>query len=68
MGELSGAATRLKESLTLFREIGDETGYATTLNTAGLVALRQRDDAAAEAYFAESLVLQRRMTDLNKPT
>jgi len=63
-GELAGAQTYwqeahqlLSESMTLFKELGDDSGFVLPLSTLGWVMLRQGDPAAAVPLLEECSTL-----------
>jgi predicted ATPase/DNA-binding CsgD family transcriptional regulator len=57
--EYEGATALLEESLALYRDLGDERGIATALQTLGSVAREQGHYARAQALHEESLTLSR---------
>src|SRR6266700_2251936 len=61
-GELAGAQTDwqeanqlLSESMTLFKEVGDESGFVLPLSTMGWILVRQGDYAAAVSIMEECI-------------
>jgi non-specific serine/threonine protein kinase len=67
-GELAGAQTDwqeahklLSESMTLFKEIGDEDGYVLPMSTMGWLLLRQGEYAAAVPIMQECMALCRKL-------
>jgi len=58
-GDYRRAATLGEESLTLFRELGDQHGIALSLNVLGYVARLKGDNAAARSMSEESLAIFR---------
>ena len=52
-----------RQALDLWREIGNETGVAFTLNGLGMVATGQGAYASARAAYEESLAIRRRLGD-----
>ncbi len=46
-GRFADAASALEESITLFRELDDDWGYALALMSLGYIAARQQDSATA---------------------
>ena len=62
-GDLGRAGTALRESLTLWRELGDKWGMAFSLHNLGHVAEVQTDYGRANAHFEESLLLFRELGD-----
>jgi predicted ATPase/class 3 adenylate cyclase/Tfp pilus assembly protein PilF len=63
LGDYAAARTLFEEGLTLWREIGDQQGTATSLNDLGWVALIQGDCAVARTLSQESLALWREIGD-----
>jgi predicted ATPase/DNA-binding SARP family transcriptional activator/DNA-binding CsgD family transcriptional regulator len=57
------ATTRLEEGLSLWRELGDERGIASTLQDLGSVAREQARYARAKALHEESLSVWRGLED-----
>jgi hypothetical protein len=55
------ARSRLEESLTLFRELGDTWGLAGAHGALGRVAYEQGDDAQARSLQEEGLILVREL-------
>jgi tetratricopeptide (TPR) repeat protein len=62
-GDYPAAQALFEESLSLYREIGDERGIAYQLNNLGIVARYQRDYARAVMLYQQSLELQRARGD-----
>jgi predicted ATPase/class 3 adenylate cyclase/DNA-binding CsgD family transcriptional regulator len=62
-GDYLRAATLGEESLTLFRELGDQRGIALSLNVLGYVARMTGDYAAARSMCEESLAIFRQKED-----
>ena len=62
-GDYAVAQALLEESLTLYRQLGNQTGIAASLGSLGVVALNQDDYAVARALYEESLIIQRRLGD-----
>jgi len=62
-GDYRRAATLGEESLTLFRELGDQRGIALSLNVLGYVARLRGDYAAARSMCEESLAIFRQEED-----
>jgi len=59
--EYERARSLLEESLTLYRELGDEMGSASSLQTLGSIAREQGHYAKAMAFHKETLALQREL-------
>ena len=57
------ATARLEEGLALYRELGDERGVASALQTLGSIAREQGRYARAQALHGESLSLWRGLGD-----
>jgi predicted ATPase/DNA-binding CsgD family transcriptional regulator len=57
--EYERATVLLEESLTLYRDLGDEMGIASALQTLGSIARERGHYARAVAFHEESLALQR---------
>ena len=53
----------LEESLTLYRQFGEEAGIAWVLNQLGLIAIGQNDFERAKQLFSESLIIRKRLGD-----
>jgi tetratricopeptide (TPR) repeat protein len=62
-GDHSAAQALLEESLTLFRELGDQRGIANVLNYSGNIAWAQGDLERAKALHEESLAIRRALGD-----
>lgn len=62
-GDYSAAEQWLQESLTLWRQIGDDLGAAATLNNLGALARRHGDATLAQERFEESLAIRERSND-----
>ncbi len=62
-GDLARAATLLEEGLSLFRELGDMAGVATSLSHLGLLAYYRGDLARAAILHEEGLTLVRQLGD-----
>lgn len=60
-GDAAPARALLEESVALFKQFGDEYGYAWALNHLGQVARLQGDQALAMNCFTESQALFRRL-------
>jgi len=67
-GELAGAQTDwqeaqqlLSESMTLFKEVGDDGGYVLPMSTMGWILLRQGDYAAAVPLMEECITRCRKL-------
>ena len=60
-GDYKAARDLREESLTIFRQLGDQSGVAATLMNLGLVAGQQGDYNAARALYAECLGIQRQL-------
>jgi predicted ATPase/DNA-binding CsgD family transcriptional regulator len=56
-GDFHYAATACEESLTLFGELGDLSGVASSLYRLGYIAWIRGDSATARSYYEESLTL-----------
>src|SRR5262249_27015102 len=59
LGELQTAQRLYAESLSIYRELGDQRGTADSLNIHGFLALNQDDLQTARTFFEESLTLAR---------
>jgi len=53
----------LEESLTLYQQLGDDSGIAWVLNQLGLIAVGQNDFERAKQLLNESLTIRRRLGD-----
>ncbi len=62
-GDHAAAQALLEESLTLFRELGDQRGIANVLNYSGNIAWAQGDLERAKALHEESLAIRRALGD-----
>ena len=62
-GDLGRAGTLCGESLTLYRQLNDETGIAAALNGLALVARSGGNLSAARAMYEESVALLRQVED-----
>ena len=62
-GEHMAAQERLRESLAVFRESGDDWGTAFSLNDLGMVLYRHFQDDDGERFCAESREIFRRLGD-----
>ena len=62
-GDFQHASVLYGESLTVFRELGDRTGFAWALNHQGDVAREQGDSAAARSLYEQSLAMFRELND-----
>jgi predicted ATPase/Tfp pilus assembly protein PilF len=62
-GDLTAAAEKHQESLTIRRALDDPAGVATSLNNLGFVALDQSEYEVARARFEECLRLCRELSD-----
>jgi predicted ATPase/DNA-binding response OmpR family regulator/Tfp pilus assembly protein PilF len=60
-GDYGQAAAYHRESLALFRQIGDRAGMAEALRGLGELLLSQREFPRAQAIFEESLALSREL-------
>ena len=58
-GDFAEARTLSEESLTLFRQAGDQRGCGTALRVLAMVAHAQGDWAEARAFYEEGLTLSR---------
>jgi non-specific serine/threonine protein kinase len=56
-GDYTAAHSLAQQSLTLFRESGDQEGIAWALNTLGFAIVRQGDPASAHPLLEESLTM-----------
>jgi len=63
-GELARANSLLKESLTLYQDLGDEAGAAFALLVLGRIAVSQGDRRRGEALVEESLALFRQLGNI----
>jgi predicted ATPase/DNA-binding SARP family transcriptional activator len=63
MCEYDDASSLLTDGLTLYREIGDKHGIASSLQVLGSVARERAEYATAVAYHHESLALWRELDD-----
>ncbi len=63
-GDDGSAQAFYEESLTIFREIGDLRGIATSLNGLGHVSYDQGDYGSARTFYEESLTIFREIGDL----
>jgi len=61
--DLERADTVLRESLELYREVGDKQGIADVLNYLGLRAMHAQDIADAKKFLNESLGLRHEIGD-----
>ena len=59
--DYASARTLHEEGLSIYREIGDWEGIASSLNNLGSVARQQGDYRAARAFYEESLAIHREM-------
>ena len=62
-GDLTGAGSRLEESVKIFRDLGDNHGITIALDLLGLMAWRQGDYDQATDRSQESLSLSRESGD-----
>lgn len=62
-GDYDEARTLGEASVTLYREVGDKLGIATSLTNLGLITYAQGDYTAARALHEESLALRRELGD-----
>ena len=62
-GDFLAAQRYLDQSLSLYQEIDDQWGIATSLNALGIPARDRGDYAVAEEYFARSLACWRALSD-----
>jgi tetratricopeptide (TPR) repeat protein len=62
-GDHQTARSLLEESLTIRRQLGEQTGIAISLSNLGAAANQQGDHAAAGSYLEESLAIRRRLGD-----
>ncbi len=58
-GDYASASSFSKESLAIYRELGDKEGVALSLNNLGMVAQNQGDLGSARSLFEESLAIGR---------
>jgi predicted ATPase/DNA-binding winged helix-turn-helix (wHTH) protein len=63
LGDYRSAEHSLKRSLSLYEELGDESGIAASLNALAIVARDRGDYAAAQANFERSLACWRLLSD-----
>ncbi|HZO88252.1 MAG TPA: tetratricopeptide repeat protein, partial [Chthonomonadaceae bacterium] len=61
--DLAGASRLYEQSLSLWREIGDQTGISHALNGLAAVAMEQMDYASASTLLEQSLELDRQLGD-----
>ena len=62
-GEPAQARFLTKESVEIFRTVGDEVGLAHSLANLGAIVLSQRDHALALSLLEESLMISRKIGD-----
>ena len=62
-GDYQAAATFLQDGLSLYEELDDEAGIATSLNALAITARDGGDIAAAQANFERSLACWRLLSD-----
>ncbi len=62
-GEYTAAHTLLKESLDLFRKLGDKQNIAFVLNGLGIVVQQQGDYVQARSYLEQSLAMRKELGD-----
>lgn len=62
-GDYSAAAYFLRHSLSLYEELGDESGIAVSLNALAVMARDRGDYAAAQSNFERSLACWRMLSD-----
>jgi len=62
-GDYAAARDLFEQSLTIWREIADKRGIATSLHNLGWIAWRQSDYAKAHELSAEALSLHRELGD-----
>jgi predicted ATPase/DNA-binding SARP family transcriptional activator len=63
LGDYQTSHSLVDESLTLFRELGDQWGMADTLKRSGNIAWRQSNYSKAQAELEQALVLFREVED-----
>jgi predicted ATPase/DNA-binding CsgD family transcriptional regulator len=63
LGHFERGEVLCRESLALFRAIGDRAGMGNALFHLGVIADMRKDYAAARAWFEQSLVLSREVGD-----
>jgi predicted ATPase/DNA-binding winged helix-turn-helix (wHTH) protein len=62
-GDFPAAAQFLRQSFSLFQELGDDLGAAVSLNALAITARDRGDYIAAQSYFEESLAYWRKVCD-----
>jgi hypothetical protein len=62
LGELAAARSSFGEAASIFREIGDQWGIATSLTELARIAYRERDPAA-QALAGEAVAISRAISD-----
>lgn len=62
-GDFSAAAQFIEKSLSLYEELGDRWGIATSLNALGISVRDRGDFVAAQNYFERSLACWRTLSD-----
>ncbi len=62
-GNYGAAKALYEESLAIYRELGNKTGIANSLNNLGNVAYTQGNYGVAKTLYKESLATQRDMSD-----
>jgi tetratricopeptide (TPR) repeat protein len=62
-GDYSAAETFLQQSLSLYEELGDESGVAVSLNALGVSARDRGDYSAAQSNLERSLACWRMLSD-----
>ena len=62
-GDYVSSRFAAEQALIVFRELGDKSGAADTLNSLGSIALRQVDYITARSLFEESLAIKREAGD-----
>ena len=60
-GDYKAARTLFEQSLSIWRQVGDKKGIATSLHNLGWIAWRQSDYATAHSLSAEALALHREL-------
>jgi predicted ATPase/DNA-binding winged helix-turn-helix (wHTH) protein len=62
-GDYPAAGHFLEQSLSLYEELGDESGIASSLNALGVLARDRGDYSAAQSNFERSLACWRMLSD-----
>lgn len=61
--DLAAAHSYFKESLTIYRRLGEKRGSAKALNGLGIMAALRADYEIAHAFYKESLAIRRELED-----